>query len=159
MMGYTFVYIMMPVMNALARRAGRVTPVIWGLLILEEVAFFSGYSAYSQLTDYCFVDVALMMPTCFPSLGCMYIFVSQASPSQAALGKTHGLGQTVAAVMAAIGPATATSLIALSLQHNLFGGLLGYIFLVLMGVLGLCLASLLPAGKRVVLDSVNIIPE
>jgi hypothetical protein len=137
MMGYTFVYIMMPVMNALARRAGRVTPVIWGLLILEEVAFFSGYSAYS----------------------CMYIFVSQASPSQAALGKTHGLGQTVAAVMAAIGPATATSLIALSLQHNLFGGLLGYIFLVLMGVLGLCLASLLPAGKRAVLDSVNIIPE
>ena len=89
----------------------------------------------------------------------MYIFVSQASPSQAALGKTYGLGQTVSAIVAAVGPATATSLIALSLQHNLFGGLLGYIFLVLMGVLGLCLASLLPAGKRVVLDSVNIIPE
>jgi len=130
-------YIMMPVMNALARRAGRVTPVIWGLLILEEIAFFSSYSTYS----------------------CMYIFVSQASPSQAALGKTHGLAQTISAVMAAIGPATSTSLIALSLQHNLFGGVLGYIFLVVMCIVGLGLASLLPARKRVVPGSVNIRPE
>jgi hypothetical protein len=58
MMGYMFMYIMMPVMNALARRAGRVTPVIWVLLILEEVAFFSSYSAYSQLKDCYFVDDA-----------------------------------------------------------------------------------------------------
>ena len=89
----------------------------------------------------------------------MYIFVSQASPSQAALGKTYGLGQTVSAIVAAVGPATATSLIALSVQHNLFGGALGYMFLAIMGVLGLSMASLLPAGKRVVLGSVNIRPE
>lgn len=78
----------------------------------------------------------------------MYIFVSQASPSRSALGRTHGLGQTVSAVMAAIGPATATSLVALSLQHNLLGGALGHFLLAGTGAVALGLTSLLPPSKK-----------
>jgi hypothetical protein len=77
----------------------------------------------------------------------MYIFLSQAAPTKSSLGKTYGLGQTVAAVSAAIGPAVSTSLVALSLQHNLLGGTLGYLLLAGMGVVAMGLASLLPAVK------------
>ena len=49
MTAYIFLYIMMPIMNALARQAGRVTPVVWGLLVLAEVVFFASYSSYGQL--------------------------------------------------------------------------------------------------------------
>jgi hypothetical protein len=89
----------------------------------------------------------------------MYIFLSQASPSQSALGKTYGLGQTVAAVVAAIGPATATSLVALSLQHNLLGGALGYLVLAGVGVVALGLTILLTTVKRVVPVNTNIESE
>ena len=78
----------------------------------------------------------------------MYIFVSQASPSQSALGKTFGLGQTVHSIVAAVAPAIATSLVAASLQHNLLGGTLGYLILAGVGVVGLGLNSLLPLVKR-----------
>jgi MFS family permease len=81
---------------------------------------------------------------CRRLLGCIYIFVSEASPSRSALGKAYGLSQTVSAVMAAAGPAIATSLVALSLQNNLLGGAFGYICLALMGVVALALTSLLP---------------
>jgi len=81
--------------------------------------------------------------------GCMYIFLSHTALTPSALGRTHGLGQTVAAVTATIAPATVTSLIALSLQHNLLGGALGYLLLAGMGIVALGLTSLLPPVKRV----------
>jgi len=89
----------------------------------------------------------------------MYIFISQASPSQSALGKAHGLGQTVSAAMATIAPATATSLVALSLQHNLLGGALGYLLLAVIGVIALCLTSLLPTVGVVVPVRTSIVSE
>ena len=78
MMAYIFMYIMMPVMNALARRAGHVTLVIWGLLILEEVAFFSSYSAASQFHEYYSVDDTLLMPIRRPYFR-LYVYLCQSS--------------------------------------------------------------------------------
>lgn len=45
---YILLYLMMPVTNFIARRAGRVTPTVWGLLVLEGLLFFSSYSAYGE---------------------------------------------------------------------------------------------------------------
>jgi len=120
----------------LAHQAGHVTPAVWGLLCIDVLACFSSYSAYS----------------------CMYIFLSHAALTPSTLGRTHGLGQTVAAFTATIAPATATSLVALSLQHNLLGGALGYLLLAGMGIVTLGFTSLLPAVKRVVPVKVDIGP-
>jgi hypothetical protein len=140
---YVFLFVMMPFMNAVAQREGRVTPVVWSLLFLEEVAIFCSYSSYSQLNKYNFTNNAFLMSK-YPRLGCMYIFISKAAPSQNALGKTHGLGQAVSAVVGAFAPAISTSLVAVSLQRNLLGGSLGYFLLAGVGVIELGLTSLLP---------------
>lgn len=152
--GYIFLYIMMPVTHYVAQRAGRVTLVVWGLIILEGAAFFASYSAYSECGKLSLLIEILMA---FMSVsGCIYIFMSQASPSQSALGKTHGLGQTVHSTVAAVAPAVATSIVAASLQHNLLGGALGYLVLAGVGVIALGLNSLLPATKRVPSVNTNI---
>lgn len=51
---YMLFYTLMPVANAFAWQAGRVTPFVWGLVILEEVFLFASYSAYSQCS-LCFI--------------------------------------------------------------------------------------------------------
>lgn len=58
---YMFMYIMMPIMNALTRRAGRATPLVWGLIIIEEFAFFASYSSYSKLNEYPSIDNPSLM--------------------------------------------------------------------------------------------------
>jgi hypothetical protein len=65
-------------------------------------------------------------------------------PSRSALGATTGLAQTVASVMRAIGPAAATSLFSLSVEHNLLGGTLVYLVLCLVSAGGTLTATLLP---------------
>ncbi|KZP15402.1 MFS general substrate transporter [Athelia psychrophila] len=122
---YMLFYALMPVTNVFARQAGHVTPFVWGLVILEEVFLFASYSSYS----------------------CMFIFLSQAAPTQAALGKTHGLGQTVSSVVGSFGPAVATSLVAVSLERNLLGGALGYLLLVGVGFVLLRLCSFLVPSR------------
>ncbi|KZP13714.1 MFS general substrate transporter [Athelia psychrophila] len=122
---YMLVYALMPVANVFARRAGRVTPFVWGLVILVEIFMFASYSAYS----------------------CIYIFLSQAAPTKAALGKTHGLGQTIASIVGTMGPAVATSLVAVSLQYNLLGGAMGYLLLVSVGFVLLSVCSFLVPSR------------
>jgi hypothetical protein len=75
---YIFLFIMMPITNALARRAGRVTPVIWGLLVLTEIACFSSYSAYSQLNMYYSGQDTFLMPRCFWSFR-LHVYLPQSS--------------------------------------------------------------------------------
>ena len=42
------IYLSMPIMNALARRAGRITPLVWILLALVETACALGNTAFSK---------------------------------------------------------------------------------------------------------------
>jgi hypothetical protein len=77
----------------------------------------------------------------------MYIFITLASPSPAALGRTHAVAQTVFSLSGAIGPACATSLVAASVQYNLLGGSLAYVVMGTVGFAALGLASLLPVDE------------
>jgi len=55
----------------------------------------------------------------------------------------HAAAQTIFSLMGAIGPASATALVAASIQYNLLGGALAHVVLVVLGVVGVGLASLL----------------
>lgn len=74
----------------------------------------------------------------------MYVFITLASPSPEQLGATNGLAQAVFSFIGAIGPAGATSLFALSIEHNVLGGILVYVVMGALGVLAIVLAALLP---------------
>lgn len=45
---YIPIYLCMPVMNAVARQAGRITPLVWILLVLVEMACTFAYTAFSE---------------------------------------------------------------------------------------------------------------
>ncbi|KAH9917008.1 MFS general substrate transporter [Fomitopsis serialis] len=98
---------MFPVINALARANG-VTGIVWAAIVLQL--------AISVLMDM--------------SFGCSFMFVTTSAPNRRSLGATNGVAQVVAALLRAAGPAPATSLFALSLEHNWLGG--GAVYAVLM---------------------------
>lgn len=54
--------------------------------------------------------------------GCVFIFITSSAPNKRSLGATNGIAQLVAALVRALGPASATSLFAVSLEHNWLGG-------------------------------------
>lgn len=65
----------------------------------------------------------------------MYIFITQASPSPEALGRTHATAQTVFSIMGAVGPVTITSLVVASIEYQLLGGYLAYILMAILSLL------------------------
>ncbi|KAL5526129.1 hypothetical protein ACEPAG_7467 [Sanghuangporus baumii] len=77
------------------------------------------------------------------SEGCAFIFVTLAAPNKRSLGAVNGLVAAVTATIHAIGPATATSLFAASIEYNLLNGLLVYIVAIGVVILALMTASLL----------------
>jgi hypothetical protein len=78
----------------------------------------------------------------------MYIFITLACPSPAALGRTHAAAQTVFSLSGAIGPACVTSLVAASVQYNLLGGSLAYAVMGAVGFAALGMALLLPTSEQ-----------
>ena len=79
----------------------------------------------------------------FRSTGCVFIFLTSAAP-RSALGATTGLAQTTTSIMRSLGPAGATSLFALSMEHNLLGGGLVYVVLCSLTAGATAATSLLP---------------
>ncbi|KIJ65572.1 hypothetical protein HYDPIDRAFT_187328 [Hydnomerulius pinastri MD-312] len=77
----------------------------------------------SQLVLMVFWDVAF---------GCVFMFITASAPSKNTLGSINGMGQTLASIARAIGPALATSIYAFSKEYNLLGGNAAFIFLILL---------------------------
>ncbi|KAF8589036.1 MFS general substrate transporter [Ramaria rubella] len=120
---YLGCYGLFPVMNALARIEGRLTPLVWSVLIL-------------QLT------MATLPPMGFSAI---FIYLTHAAPTRSALGSTNGLAQTITSIMRSFGPATATGLFALSLKYNLLGGNLVYIMFCFFTIIAIMATRLFPA--------------
>ncbi|KAG2153184.1 major facilitator superfamily domain-containing protein [Suillus clintonianus] len=76
--------------------------------------------------------------------GTIFLFITASAPSNNVLGAINGLGQTSASVARAVGPALATSLFALSKEHNILGGNAVYVVLIMLAGLFRWLASQLP---------------
>jgi hypothetical protein len=63
--------------------------------------------------------------------GCIYMYVSTASPNRASLGATNGIAQFLVSITRMIGPAASTSLFSLSMAAEGFVGS-GLIYIVLL---------------------------
>jgi len=126
MAAFTPLYLMMPAMSWVARERG-VDWVVGAMIFLQSVLFMVCYSGYCT----------------------MYIFVTRAAPNPQSLARTNGLSQIVYSVCGALGPTLATIVFAVSKEHNLLGGHLIYVVMVMFSVAGVILSSLLPAREPV----------
>ncbi|KAM6504175.1 Major facilitator superfamily domain containing protein [Amanita muscaria] len=113
--------LLLPVISSITRKNG-VTWVVWCLLAFALA-----------------LEVIMDM-----SFGCISIYVTTSSPSKSSLGATNGVAQTMVSFARAIGPGLATSLFALSLQHNLLGGYAVYAVIFLFSCISLLLVVRLP---------------
>ncbi|KAI0039016.1 MFS general substrate transporter [Auriscalpium vulgare] len=121
MMSAIPVFMFFPAMSTLAKDGG-VGMAVWVLVALQIIC-------------------SLGLSLCY---GCIFIYLSAASPNRASLGATNGLAQLMVSVMRAVGPAAANSLYSLSIQHNYLGGRLVYIVLLGIAVASAGLAYTLP---------------
>ncbi|PVG04938.1 MFS general substrate transporter [Serendipita vermifera] len=87
----------------------------------------------------------LMCPIEEMSFNVIFLYVQASAPSPSTLGATNGIAQTAASMARAIGPASATSLFAVSLQNpNLLGGSLIYWILILITIVAIIISRRLP---------------
>jgi len=114
------IFLLFPFMSLLARQWG-VSQAVWAAVVFQ-------------------LALTIIMDMSYASI---FIFMTSAAP-KGSLGAMNGMGQTVASVVRAIGPAMSTSLFALSLQYHLLGGYAVYAFLFVLSGLALLLAIRLP---------------
>ncbi|KAJ1311927.1 hypothetical protein OPQ81_010387 [Rhizoctonia solani] len=113
-------------------------PIMHGLAVLEMTrAIWVVLGLHIALS--CFA---------FMSFGCVAIYVNSSAPSKDSLGTLNGISQTVISIIRAIGPATATSLFALSMEKNILRGNFVYVMLLGASFMGLCASRWLKEVKR-----------
>ncbi|KAH8979733.1 MFS general substrate transporter [Lactarius akahatsu] len=59
----------------------------------------------------------------------VFMYISSAAPNKRSLGATNGIAQTIVSIQRTVGPATAASLFAFSLDNNILGGNFAYVVL------------------------------
>ncbi|KAF5379788.1 hypothetical protein D9615_005709 [Tricholomella constricta] len=91
------------------------------------------------------IGVQAILPLGFGvSFGAIFMYITAAPPSRAALGATHGLSQMAISIVRAIGPAASNGLFSLSIEHDYLGGYLVYYILFAVACIGMALSSFLP---------------
>ncbi|TDL19281.1 member of major facilitator superfamily multidrug-resistance, DHA1 sub-family [Rickenella mellea] len=87
------------------------------------------------------LTLSLFFTVCF---GCVFIYLTAASPNKRSLGGTNGIAQTLVSITRCIGPASATSLFSLSLEHGYLGGVLVYYVMILLSMVAFAGGLYLP---------------
>ena len=72
------------------------------------------------------------------------MYISSAAPNKRSLGATNGIAQMMVSIQRTVGPGTAASLFAFSLNNNILGGNLTYLVLPAIVCVGLSIAVQLP---------------
>ncbi|KAI0784497.1 major facilitator superfamily domain-containing protein [Abortiporus biennis] len=121
MLAFIPMFGLFPVINQLARESG-MTQTVWALVGLQLL-------------------VSIIMDL---SYGCIFMFITAAAPNRQSLGATNGIGQVVASVLRAIGPAASTSLFAASVENNWLGGYAVFLILIIGSCLSFFVADMLP---------------
>ena len=121
-------YVLFPVMNALARANG-VGWIVYLTMALQILFAIGVNASYGMVIIGC--EIRRVSTDRFP-LGCIFIYLTAASPNRASLGATNGLAQVFVSITRATGPVLATSLFSLSLAGGYLGG--GLVYLVLTGI-------------------------
>ncbi|CAE6365194.1 unnamed protein product [Rhizoctonia solani] len=148
--GLSTTFISVVVFPPLERRVGAVLLFRFGMVmqILSVLTFPLGRAiALAGGKRGAYLGAALVLVVrCIAGLVflCNMLLVNRAAPSRRSLGTVNGLAQMVASASRAIGPASATSLFAFSIKHNVLGGNLIWIVLSLAAVLGVVAACQIP---------------
>jgi len=78
------------------------------------------------------------------SFSCVFMYLTSSAPNKRSLGTIHGMAQTTASLARTIGPATATSLFAFSLQRQWLAGNAVYVILIAFSLVGMFCVLQLP---------------
>ncbi|KAG8850236.1 hypothetical protein FRB96_000468 [Tulasnella sp. 330] len=123
LLSYIGNFSMLPLMNMLARAKGvESNHLLWAILFIQLVLSVTGDAGF----------------------GCVFMFITSAA-EKSQLGATNGIAQSVGSLMRTIGPASATSLFALTMENNLLGGQLVYAVFIAMTAASLAVAIPLPS--------------
>ncbi|KAH7921287.1 MFS general substrate transporter [Leucogyrophana mollusca] len=116
-------------------------PIIAIFPIMSSVVRTRGVDSYIWVLLSCQLVLMVIMDMAF---GTVFMFVTSSAPTKRSLGTINGMGQTLAAIARAVGPAMSTSLFAASKQFNLLGGNAVYVVLAVLATGLVYLASRLP---------------
>ncbi|KAF7320532.1 MFS domain-containing protein [Mycena chlorophos] len=111
-----------PVLNLLARRAGRVDAFVWLAIAAQLSCSVFVYFAYSVTS----------------------LFVLASSPNRGNVGAVSGLSATLSTSLRALAPTIATSLFALSVTHDVLRGYAGFLVLAAVALGGVRATRMLP---------------
>ncbi|KAG9316326.1 major facilitator superfamily domain-containing protein [Chiua virens] len=131
-------FILFPTINWIAGQWGNIW-LVWLLLIVHLALTIVVDMAFSALPANVVIGKTDVATT-----GCILMYITAAAPNRRCLGAINGVAQTTASIARAIGPASATSLFASSIQNNIMGGYGVYLLLLLVTVATMPLAAMLP---------------
>ena len=136
------IYALCPIMNLLVRRNGfsHFVWVVLGFQLLASLLMELGYGASSFQKK---MSGSLSPAESFGS-GCIYIYITAASPNKRSLGATNGLALTLVSIGRLVAPAMGNSLLAFSIQYQILWGYAAYILLIFLTIGGVGLALKLP---------------
>ncbi|KAG5644661.1 hypothetical protein DXG03_008043 [Asterophora parasitica] len=109
--------------------------------IMSLSAQRSGVTAFTWT---CITLLVMLMSFMDMAFGCIFMFITASAPSKRSLGATNGLSQTTVSIARGIGPALATSLFSVSVEHQLLGGYAVYACLFVLTCFGIQLGRRLP---------------
>ena len=130
------IYTLSPIMNILVRRNG-FSYVVWVVLVCQLSASLVMELGYGASAARCQESTEF-------EIGCVYMYITAASPNKRSLGATNGLAQTLVSIGRIVTPVLASSLLSFSIQYHIAWGYAAYIALVFLAIGGICLASQLP---------------
>ncbi|KAG2342106.1 MFS general substrate transporter [Suillus weaverae] len=107
----------------------------WILCVRGEIDHAITFALLCQL---------VMLVIWHTAYGTIFLFITASAPTNNVLGAINGLSQTSTSMARAVGPAMATSLFAVSKEHNLLGGNAVFVILIMLAGGLRWLASQLP---------------
>ncbi|KAJ6470245.1 major facilitator superfamily domain-containing protein [Mycena vitilis] len=115
-----------PLLSFFAQRAQRVDAIVWAIVVVQ---LFSN----------------LVMGLAYASV---QLYIVNSAPRPAALSSTNSIAQMVSTILRALAPFLASALFAVSLELNLVGGYMVYIFLLGVVAAGICSSFLLASDPK-----------
>ena len=109
-----------PIMSAVVTVQGKVGPITWVLIFMQLSSMVFTDLAFRTLTRSLRGSISLVC------VAAIFVFITRAAPNKQSLGSVNGLSQSFTSIARALGPASMTSLFAVSKQYNVLGGNLVY---------------------------------
>ncbi|KZP16700.1 MFS general substrate transporter [Athelia psychrophila] len=140
-------FVFSPVYNRFGTKKIFVTSILTFIPMFALFPLMNLSARYNGVDALTWVELTLQMILYVlmdMGFSCAFIYVRSAAPNRRSLGATNGLAQTCISVVRAIGPALSSSLYAVSVQRNIFGGWFVYIVLIIASALALLGSAYLP---------------